>query len=359
MPSSDRLVAVAAHGLAGSRTDLPTAPLADLEWFDLVQACLAADLAGFLVSAASAGDLPTTAGQGDELTALRAEGEGLTQVVERRAVTLSSLLTTAAVDHRIVDGPARRLAYGDASIRHARSARVLVSPSRLGDAVALLGPAPRAPTGQPIERRERLAVLPAVAGLGALPSFGGDGVAASAAEAGTGAAANGALADVFGAVATVMLDDRAVPVLTVEQQLVVTCVELCSAPVTSLVAVRDVAELALSPGLDGLRTRRLADAVEATAALAEGVALAWSAFDLADKTELSVWARRMGGRRPVPSATRPSAPAARVGLAQRVFGRVQQPVASPAAPGVPVASAARATASLSTGHARPAGPTRR
>ena len=35
MPSSDRLVAIAAHGLAGSRTDLPAVPLSDVEWFDL------------------------------------------------------------------------------------------------------------------------------------------------------------------------------------------------------------------------------------------------------------------------------------------------------------------------------------
>jgi hypothetical protein len=357
MPSSDRLVAVAAHGLAGSRTDLPLTPLTDLEWFDLVQACLAADLVGFLVSAAAAGDLPTTPGQADELVALRVEGEGVTQDVERRAATLSSLLTAAAVDHRIVDGPARRLAYRDASVRHARSVRVVVSPPRLDDARALLGPVPRAASGQPIERRERLAVLPAVPGLGALPSVGGDN--GSTAEAAPGAAATGAAADVFGAVATVVLDDRAVPVLTVEQQLIVACVELCSAPVTPLVDVRDVAELALSPGVHGRSTRRLAEALDVTAALAEGVALAWNAFDLADKTELSVWARRMGGRRPVPSTARPSAPAPRVGLAQRVFGRAQQPVAAPAAPGAPAAPAARAAASLSTGHARPAGPTRR
>ena len=347
MPSSDRLVGVAAHGLAGSRTDLPATPLTDLEWFDVVQACLAADLAGFLVSAAAAGALPTSPGQADELAALWAEGEGLTRVVERRVVTMSSLLTAAAVDHRIVDGPARRLAYAGATVRHARSARVLVSPARLDDALALLGPAPRGATGQPIARRERLAVLAAVPGLGALPSPGAGGGPAATTTAG-----------LFGPVATVVLDDRAIPVLTLGQQLVVTCVELCSAPVTSLVDVRDVAELALSPDLDGRGTRRLAEAAGATDALAEGVALAWSAFDLADKTELSVWALRMDGRRQAASAPRPSGSTTRVGLAQRVFGRAPQPVAVPAAPGVAVAPMAR-TASLSTGHARPAGPTRR
>lgn len=336
MPSSDRLVAVAAHGLAGSRTDLPATPLTDLEWFDLVQACLAADLAGFLVSAATAGDLPTTPGQADELAALRAEGEGLTQIVERRAVTMSSLLTAAGVEHRIVDGPARRLAYAGASVRHARSVRVLVPAARLDDALALLGPAPRGAAGQPVERRERLAVLSAVPGLGELPD---------------------AAAGLFGSLATVVLDDRAIPVLSLEQQLVAGCAGLWPAPVTPLVDVRDVAQLALSPDLDGRATRRLAEAAGATDPLAEGVALAWSSFDLADKTELSVWALRMGGRRQA-AAPRPPGPAPRVGLAQRVLGRAPAPVATPAAPGVAATPLAR-TASLSTGHARPAGPTRR
>jgi hypothetical protein len=334
MPSSDRLVAVAAHGLAGSRTDLPATPLSDLEWFDLVQACIAADLAGFLVSAATAGVLPTTPGQADELAALRAEGECLTRIVERRAVTMSSLLTAAGVEHRVVDGPARRLAYAGATVRHARSVRVLVPAARLDDALALLGPAPRGAAGQPIERRERLAVLSAVPGLGELRSAGP-----------------------FGSVATVVLDDRAVPVLSLEQQLVVTCVELWSAPVAALVDVRDLAQLALSPDLDGMATRRLAEAAGATDPLAEGVALAWRSFDLADKTELSVWALRMGGRRQA-AAPRPPGPAPRVGLAQRVLGRTPAPVATPAAPSVGAAPLARTT-SLSTGHARPAGPTRR
>jgi hypothetical protein len=356
MPSSDRLVAVAAHGLAGSRTDLPATPLSDLEWFDLVQACIAADLAGFLVSAARAGDLPTTPGQADELAALRAEGECLTRIVERRAVTMSSLLTAAGVEHRVVDGPARRLAYAGATVRHARSVRVLVPAARLDDALALLGPAPRGTAGQPIERRERLAVLSAVPGLGELRGPGAAGAPTGAASAAS-AVSDGAAAGLFGSVASVVLDDRAVPVLSLEQQLVVTCVELWSAPVAALVDVRDLAQLALSPDLDGRATRRLAEAAGATDPLAEGVALAWRSFDLADKTELSVWALRMGGRRQA-AAPRPPGPAPRVGLAQRVLGRTPAPVATPAAPSVGAASLAR-TASLSTGHARPAGPTRR
>ena len=94
--------------------DLPGAPLSDLEWFDLVQGCVAADLVGFLAAADGAGRLPVTPGQADELAALDAERAGSTRLVERRAVTVAAVLAAAGIDHRIVDGPARRLAYGDA-----------------------------------------------------------------------------------------------------------------------------------------------------------------------------------------------------------------------------------------------------
>ena len=341
MPSSDRLVAIAAHGLAGSRTDLPVAPVSDLEWFDLVQACHAADLVGFLAAAAAEGHLPTTAGQDDELAALQAELTGMTVVVERRAATMASLLTAAGIDHRVVDGPARRLAYGDAAgRRHARTVRLLVPQARLADALALLGPTPQAVGGRPIERRERLSLvssLPGLAPLPALPLVGG-------------ASSGGGAPPGLGTGSTMTLADRAVQVLTLEEQLVATCVELATTPAAALVDLRDAAELALSPGLDALAARRLADANGATGALAEGVALAWGWFDLADKTELSVWALRMGDRQQVTSS-RPLAPVGRLGLAQRVFGRGP----STPDPAVPTSVTASAPAGLS----RPAGSIRR
>jgi hypothetical protein len=340
MPSSDRLIAIAAHGLAGSRTDLPASPLSDLEWFDLVQACLAADLVGFLAAAAAEGHLPTTPGQGDELSALHAELTGVTVVVERRAATMASLLTAAGVNHRVVDGPARRLAYGDAGgPRHARTVRLLVPQARLADALALLGPTPLPVGGRPVERRERLSIVPSLPGLAPLAAT----PASDAAPPGEGAP------PVLGPGAAVVLADRTVQMLTLEEQLVATCVELATTPAAALVDLRDAAALALSPGLDSLAARRLADANGVTSALAEGVALAWGWFDLADKTELSVWALRMGDRQSLASS-RPLAPVSRLGLAQRVFGRVPAPV--PAAP-------ASVPASVPAGSARPAGSIRR
>ena len=307
MPTSDRL-------------ELPPGPLSEPEWFDLVQGCVAADLVGFLAAAAAAGDLVLTPGQADELAVLVAEHAGLSLLVERRAVTASSVLTAAGIDHRVVDGPARRLAYGDAALRPARRAHVLVPPARLAEARALQGPAP-AGSGP---RTERLVLLASLPGLAEGPAGGG-----AASE--TGGAAP--LLVRLGPPAHLELAGCRVPVLSLEQQLVAAALEVAGSPVVPLARQRDVAQLALSAGLDAAAARRLAEALGLTGALAEAIALAWGTFDLADKTELSVWAQRVAGRRPHQAAERPApAPVARKGFAQRVLRR------SPAPAGVPVAT---------------------
>jgi hypothetical protein len=303
MPTSARMVAVAAHGLAGSRTDLPHEPLSEVEWFDLVQGCITADLVGLLAAAAGDGHLPVTAGQAEELDVLAAEHAGLSALVERHAVTIASLLEIAGIDHRIVDGPALALAYpGDAThkLRPARRVRVLVGPERFDDARALQGARPAISAG-PVPRHERLAVVDVLPGLGRAPRAD--------------------LPALLGGPARLDLDGRSVPVLALEQQLVVACAELSLMPVPSLIALRDVAQLSLAPALDVRAARRLADRVGSSDALGGGVAQAWTWFDLADKTGLSVWALRRSAPRADRTAGRASSPAARVSFAQRVLGR--------------------------------------
>jgi hypothetical protein len=314
MPTSARLVAVAAHGLAGSRTDLPSAPLSEVEWFDLVHGCTAADLVGLLATAVHEGHLPVTAGQAEELDVLAAEHAGLSALVERHAVTMSSLLAIAGIDHRIVDGPGLALAYptaGSHPVRPVRSVRVLVAPGRLADARSLQGARPSLPDG-PVARHERLTIVDELPGVGAGP--GAD------------------LPALLGAPARIDLDDRSVPVLTVEQQLVVACAAQATTPVPALVGLRDVAQLALVPALDARAARRLADRVGMSEELATGVAQAWTWFDLADKTQLSVWALRRAAR---PDA-RASGGTPRVGLAQRVLGRRPAVPAAAVPPARPV-----------------------
>lgn len=342
MPASARLTAVAAHGLAGSRTDLPATALSEPEWLDLVHGCIATDLVGFLAAAGAAGHLPLTAGQAEELAVIEAERAGLCLLVERRAVTMAGLLAAAGIEHQVMDGPARRLAYGDAAVRQFGEVQVLVSPRQFDAARAMQGPPPSAVGIRPVQRRERLVLRSDVAGLGPLAGEPRESRPVRTDE--TTAPAEVDALQLLGPGTSLDLAGRPVSVLTLEQQLLVACLEATSHPVPSLALVRDVAQMALCTDLDATAARRLAEAIGVAAALAGGIAAAWDCFDLADKTELSVWALRRSGSRHRPTPRRSTPPLARAGIAQRVLGRRQT---TPA--GVPT---------LSTTTASPSGPVR-
>jgi hypothetical protein len=350
MPASARLVSVAAHGLAGSRTDLPSSPLSEGEWFDLVQACVAADLIGLLAAAATSGHMPVTDGQAEELSVLEAERAGLSQLVEQRAVTVAAVLAAAGIDYRIMDGPARRLAYGGAASRHFGDVQVLVAPERIGAARALQGPL-LSVAGRPVQRHDRVVLRSGVPGLGKEA----DDARAPRADDPAAAPAEVDALQLLGPAVPLDLAGHAVAALTVEQQLVVTCVEATAHPAPALAVVRDIAEIALCASLDSTAARRLAETTGVVAALAAGIALAWDRFDLADKTELSVWAlRRDGSRYGRPSSRRSTPPLARAGLAQRVLGR-RQPLPARATGGPTLST----TTSPLSGSGRSARPTRR
>jgi hypothetical protein len=302
-------VVVAAHGLAGSRTDLPTEPLSVVEWFDVVHACQAGGLVGFLADAVAAGRFPVTSGQSEELSALERDGAGLSLLVERQAVGVAGALAAAGIDHRVIDGPARRLAYGDRGVRHHRAARVLVGAADLAATARLLGARP-SPAGGPV-------VTGRVVARSSIRGARGDAAVPQA-----GGAEPGDLLALLGPGAELPVAGRTVRVLSLAQQLVVACVEATVEPAAPIVDLRDIAQLALVDDLDASEARRAAAAVGAVDALARGVATAWAMFDLADKTELSAWALRRNGRRPAAAGT-PAAAAyrssSRVGLAQRVL----------------------------------------
>jgi hypothetical protein len=318
MPESALLVAIAAHGLPGSRTDSPDGPLCPNEWFDLVQGCLAADLIGFLAAAAAGGRLPVSPSQADELAELNAERTRSSLVVERLAAHAAAILAARGIDHRIVDGPARRLAYGDAGVRHARCTQLLVPANCLPDAAAavLHLPRPVRPGGQPPRHSERIVLRPGLHGTAA------PGEQPRAVRSVGPGVANGTGSDLdrLGPATLLAVDGHEVAMLDLELQLVVACADVAASPAPPLALVRDVAQIALSPALEATRARRLADANDLTPALALGLARAWGTFDLADKTPLSVWALRMrGGQTDIAVARTASLS----GLTRRMLGRWQ------------------------------------
>ncbi|MGH9111399.1 MAG: nucleotidyltransferase family protein, partial [Acidimicrobiales bacterium] len=288
-------VAVAAHGLAGSRRDLPQGPLDAAAWFDLLEQCRSGQLVGFLAATVARGDLVATAGQAEELSVLEAEYAGLSLLVEQRLLTACSLLGAAGIEHRVLDGPARhQVAYAGSGVRTYESAEVLVPADQSDVARRLPGLAlrPAESAAHAVARRPRITVRHSV-----LPESIGATVGIEQLSAGV----------------PLHVADRQLVGLSIDELLVVACVELAVDRFSPrwLLGVRDVAELALSSRLDPIHVRRLAEAWQVAEVVAEMLGLVWQVLDLADKTELSVWALRLGGARATAVPARRRRPAER------------------------------------------------
>jgi hypothetical protein len=256
------LLGLAAFGLAGSVVEVHPGPFEPDEWYHLVQACDAHRLIGTLAWAAERGTVRLTEPQAEELAVREREVAGLSLLIEQRVVRMSSLLSAAGVAHRLVDGPARaRLGYREPGIRTFRQATLLVDPAGARLVEPLM-----ATTTSPT----RLAVVTAI------PC---DDVSITV----------GQLSD---PPTVLTLADRPIPTASIEEHLVLACVDAYMAPAVDLVVARDVAELALYPGIDPGRVRKTADAWGITSVVAHALAETWRTFELADRTALSVWAAR-------------------------------------------------------------------
>ncbi|HEY3144614.1 MAG TPA: hypothetical protein VGJ86_26015 [Acidimicrobiales bacterium] len=265
---------LAAHGLAGSMFDMPDGPFAPDEWFELVRNCRTNGLIGMLAAAVQRGDMRLTPPQAEELAVLENETAGIALLVEQRAARLAALLGAADVGHRLLGGPARgRLGYRRPGIRTFDNALMLVEPKGME-----VAPPPRGvvmtttlipPEGRPITLRD-LADPPTLLALAEQP----------------------------------------VPTVSVEEHLVLACLDVAGSwardladprGILDLVAQRDVAELALFPAIDPARVQQTAESWGVVDLVARAVVEVWHLFELADRTRLSVWAYRMtdlpvGGR---------------------------------------------------------------
>jgi hypothetical protein len=265
-PGGATLAAVAAFGLAGSRHPLPAAPLDDDEWEGLVATCVDLGLIGLLAAAADAGALPLRDGQGEELSGSAAQASDRSLAVERAAAAHSARLATAGIDHRVLDGPALVPRVFPAPARRpVVSVDVLVAPGAVGAAHALAD-------GEADLVRVRDEALPA--GFGARVR----------------------LADVADPPVEVVVHGTEgggtrLPGLALDAACVSACARAAAGP-QELIALRDVAQIALVESLDCELVWARADAWRCSAVVAWAVAQAWKTFDLADKTELSVWAAR-------------------------------------------------------------------
>lgn len=254
------LLGLAAYGLAGSVVETHPGPFEPDEWFHFVRACDTHGLVGILATAADRGAVTLSDAQAEELAVREREIAGLSLLVEQRVVRVSSLLSAAGLAHRLIDGPARaRLGYRDPGTRTFRSATLLVDPAGAALVAPLMASTPA-----------RLQVRSSVTSEDA-------------------AVVVGQMSD---PPTLLTLADRHVPTASVEEHLVLACIEVLAAPVPDLVVMRDLAELALFPAIDPERVRVTADAWGVPSVVTHALAETWRTFELADRTALSVWAAR-------------------------------------------------------------------
>ena len=293
-PPVDDTVALAAHGLAGSRLDMPRGPLSTERWTHLVEECRSQELLGYVAGAVAAGRLAVTDDQADELYVLEAESAGLALLVEQRLITLATSLGAAGIDYRVVDGPARtQLAFADACLRHFETVDIVVEPGYVRLAAAMKGPGGHFRSTHRARRRPRIGVRATV-----LPAVDNEAIVD--------------LADLGDSSATITLGGHRLPALPPEEQLVCVAVEVVTGAGDRQTALlRDLAELALSPAIDVGQVRRVAETWHVSDPVVAAVRTAWQEFDLADKTALSVWAQRYNlgagnrGRQARPDPYRP------------------------------------------------------
>jgi hypothetical protein len=298
---ASRLAAIAALGLAGSRRLLADPPDSeghgnggghgDGDGRLLVERGAAEGLIGLLDAAVDAG---LVALRDDDRAALAARAEEAgrrTEVATQEAIAASAALAALGIDHRVVDGPAvvprvfactGRRPFADVSL--------VVPFAAIDRARGLAGPTVRV-------------------GSELLPP---------------GAGTRPRLDDLGDARVTVEVAGATLPGLPLDVALVRAAAIAARPGPVRLVALRDVAQIALAGSPSGGAVRSRARAWRCSELVADGLRRAWDTFDLADKTDLSVWAARYGAapvrRRALRVAARSPGPAGSAGPLDRVAG---------------------------------------
>ncbi|MGH9251261.1 MAG: nucleotidyltransferase family protein, partial [Acidimicrobiales bacterium] len=226
---------MAAHGLAGSRIRPPAGPLDRPAWTELTTSCSDEHLVGLLASAVDIGVLRVHGDQAAELAALVADARARSTAVREAVARVSRALDADGIDHHVLDGPViAHRAYADPEVRDVTHADVLVEPSRLP-------PFPQPDTTVWF----RYELLPADLGQPV------------------------GMFDAKKRSTRVDIDGHPVPVLPADAQFVYTCVRAASAPgAERLLALRDVAQLALTDDLDPVSVARFVGPGRATAVVA-------------------------------------------------------------------------------------------
>ena len=138
MTGSGILTHVAAFGLS-DRSSLVAGPLEDPAWNALLGEALDQRMEGMLAASVATAELPASEGQRESLRQVARERASMDLLVERETVRTAAILEDAGVPYRLLKGPAwAHSIYDDPSLRGFGDVDVLVESDRWDDAVRAL-----------------------------------------------------------------------------------------------------------------------------------------------------------------------------------------------------------------------------
>lgn len=133
------LLAVAAHGLPGASRLLPSEPLGQDAWAELLVAARAHRMFGFLRQAIDAGVLPVSASQAQQARHAHRSGMLRVLMLEGQLLDVVDRLTAAGVEVRVLKGTAvAHLDYPTPGLRPFIDLDVAVRPEAIGRSVGTL-----------------------------------------------------------------------------------------------------------------------------------------------------------------------------------------------------------------------------
>jgi hypothetical protein len=286
----DTLAGVAAHGLLGTRLELPSEPPPDGQFDSLLRQLDSHRLLGLAASAASTERLLLTDEQRQRLNSEHLDAMCACLHLEATLLDAHAAFSSAGVDFRVVKGPAAaHLDYADPALRPFGDLDVIVRSEQFDVAKSVLeesgyrrlAPEPR--TG--FDRR-----------------FGKG--ATYVAEDGTNVDLHRTfvmgplglrvrLDDVWATTESFSLAGTTLEGLIAEHRLLAACYNaIVGDRSPRLSTLRDIAQLALSGDVDTDRVVATAAGWHGQHVLARGVRTTWETLQLGDVTALSAWAER-------------------------------------------------------------------
>ena len=285
---SIEVCAVAAWGVPGSLLELPREPLDESAFAQLLAAVKHQRLTGLLWHAVAEGDMVATAGQAERIEWQHVEALAGSLALERLLLETVDILEQRSVQVRVLKGTAlAHLDYPDPSHRMFGDIDLLVPGSDFDRAVRTLGelghrrlhPEPRPGFDRRYSKGTSFRTSDGMEiDLHRTFTMGPLGIRLD-------------LESVWERSEKFRLGDTMLQALPAEERFVHACYHAALGEVVPrLVPLRDVAQLALAPGLNLERVHALLASSGGHAVAAKSVSLAWQWLQVADVLAISAWA---------------------------------------------------------------------